>query len=367
MRVAYLAGWPGGPDTGPFKKIAEQTRLWTDLGSEVALFVLTTAEHGDAWRSLPAATQVVERSGNAGALFLQKERLLQRALAWSGDVVYHRYSLAYPGLALAVRRTPVVVEINTDDVSEYRLIAPRKARVNELTRGLVLGRAAGFVAVTQELAAAPAFARFGRPTAVVANGIDLESMPALPAPQQARPTLVFIGQPHCPWHGLDKVVELGRARPGWDFDVVGPDLAEVTAEAGSPPANVRVHGLLTAERYLAILGGAHLGIGSLALHRKSMSEASTLKLREYLAAGLPSITGYRDTDFPDPVPYLLELPNTEDNVRDALPAIDDFVSRQVGARVDRGRIGHLDARSKEQRRLEFFAAVARSSAGVAAR
>jgi hypothetical protein len=354
VRIAYLAGWPGGPDTGPFKKIAEQTRLWRDLGAEVGLFVLTTEDNAAAWRGVPAAAEVIVRSGNAPSLTLQKERLIRAAISWGPDVLYHRYSLAYPGLVRAVRKVPVVVEINTDDVSEYRLIAPRKATLNQLTRGLVLGRAAGFVAVTDELAQAPSFVKFDRPTAVVANGIDLDEMPQLPAPALDRPTLAFIGQPNCPWHGLDKVVELARVRPGWDVDVVGPDHAEVVAAAGTPPSNVRVHGLLAAADYLAILSRAHIGIGSLALHRKEMSEASTLKLREYLAVGLPSVIGYRDTDFPGGADFLLELPNVETNVRDTLPAIDDFVSSRAGTRVERVDIGHIDSRAKEQRRLDFL-------------
>jgi hypothetical protein len=330
VRIAYLAGWPGGPDTGPFKKIAEQTRLWRDLGAEVGLFVLTTEDNAAAWRGVPAAAEVIVRSGNAPSLTLQKERLIRAAISWGPDVLYHRYSLAYPGLVRAVRKVPVVVEINTDDVSEYRLIAPRKATLNQLTRGLVLGRAAGFVAVTDELAQAPSFVKFDRPTAVVANGIDLDEMPQLP------------------------VVELARVRPGWDVDVVGPDHAEVVAAAGTPPSNVRVHGLLAAADYLAILSRAHIGIGSLALHRKEMSEASTLKLREYLAVGLPSVIGYRDTDFPGGADFLLELPNVETNVRDTLPAIDDFVSSRAGTRVERVDIGHIDSRAKEQRRLDFL-------------
>lgn len=366
MRLAYLAGWPGGPDTGPFKKIAEQTRLWAELGAEVGLFILTTRQHEEAWRGVPAATHVVARTGHALALAAQKERLLRRALAWSPDVLYHRYSMTYPGLVVAVRTAPLVVEINTDDVSEYRLIAPRKARLNELTRGLVLGRAAGFVAVTHELSTSSSFTRFDRPTEVIANGIDLSAMPELAVPRLPRPTLVFIGQPHCPWHGVDKVVELARNRPGWDFDVVGPDLAEVVATAGVPPGNVRVHGLLQAADYLAILGQAHIGIGSLALYRKNMSEASPLKVREYLACGLPSIIGYRDTDFPQGAPYLLELPNTESNVRDRLGEIDAFVAAQVGTRVARAQIQHLDSRAKERRRLDFLSTVARRGSSAQA-
>ena len=109
---------------------------------------------------------------------------------------------------------------------------------------------------------------------------------------------------------------------------------------------------------MEILGQAHIGIASLALHRKKMQEASPLKLREYLAAGLPSITAYRDTDFPDGAPFLLELPNTADNIPENLQAIDSFVDSQAGHRVPRGSIAHLGMREKEAARLAFLEAAA---------
>jgi len=88
-----------------------------------------------------------------------------------------------------------------------------------------------------------------------------------------------------------------------------------------------------------------------------MTEASTLKLREYLAVGLPSIIGYTDTDFPNGAPFLLQLPNRPDNVSSSLSAIDEFISSQAGRRVARASIAHLDSLNKERRRLRFLSSV----------
>src|SRR5207249_11205578 len=66
-------------------------------------------------------------------------------------------------------------------------------------------------------------------------------------------------------------------------------------------------------------------LGSLALHRNGMNEASPLKVGTYLACGLPVIIGYRDTRFPDGAPFLLNIGNHENNVGSSIPRIESFV------------------------------------------
>jgi glycosyltransferase involved in cell wall biosynthesis len=349
VRVSYIVGWPGGPSTGPFKKIDAQTRIWADEGVAVGLYVLTTAEHRAAWAALPYAREVIARS-RGPRLALQKERLLGAALAWQPDLVYHRWSLPYPGLIRAVRTMPFVFEVNSDDVAEYDLTMPAKARINRATRGLILRRAAGLTFVTQELRTATAFAPYRNRSVIIANGINLDDVPSAPAPVHDRPRLLLIGQPDCPWHGIDKVVWLAKQEPGWDFDVVGPR----PDEAPGAPGNLTVHGLLSASEYQPLLAQADVGLGSLALHRKAMNEASPLKVREYLASGLPAIIAYVDTDFPNGSDHLLALPNVERNVCDGVQQIEQFVQRWRGRRVPRSELAHLDHRTKERARLEFF-------------
>jgi hypothetical protein len=97
-----------------------------------------------------------------------------------------------------------------------------------------------------------------------------------------------------------------------------------------------------------------VALGTLALHRNQMHEASPLKNSAYLAYGLPLIAAHTDTNFPNPPPCILQLPNTPDNVETHLPAIRQFVERMRGVRVPRDQVQHLDVRMKEQQRLAFF-------------
>ena len=105
-----------------------------------------------------------------------------------------------------------------------------------------------------------------------------------------------------------------------------------------------------------MLARADVAIGTLALHRKGMSEACALKTRQYLAYGLPVVLGHEDTDFSGADPwFLLRLPNTEANVRDHVEQIRAFVDGVKGRRVQRSEIeGRLSAEVKEAQRIEFL-------------
>ncbi|MFN3692462.1 MAG: hypothetical protein ACK4R7_06185, partial [Fervidobacterium sp.] len=75
-----------------------------------------------------------------------------------------------------------------------------------------------------------------------------------------------------------------------------------------------VYGMLFLDKYTPIMQQADIGISTLAPYRKKMNEASPFKVREYSALGLPVIIGYKDTDLPDGAPFILQIPNTEDNI-----------------------------------------------------
>jgi hypothetical protein len=246
------------------------------------------------------------------------------------------------------------VEVNADDRAEHRLQSAWKAGVSAATRGLLLGNAAGLIFVTGELATSKSFTKFRRPSRIVANGIDLATHPAFPIPSNERPTLIFVGHPRSPWHGVEHVLEMAAAFPQWQFDLVGPAREELPRV----PANVVVHGVLKPADVAPVMARADVAIGTLALYREGLNEASPLKVREYLARGLPTIIGYRDTDFPEPVPFLLKIPNAPYGVRSSTAAISAFVHRALGTRVEADTIKHLDVNRKEAIRLAFIRQVA---------
>ncbi len=362
MRIAYLLNWDTHWGRGILNKVSSQALAWRELGHQVSVFMLARFDDRIDLSSRldPGITLDVQSCRSVPDRFVQYGPLTQRVLHWKPDVVYLRYEGCYPALVRLARQIPVVCEINTDDLGEYALGPRYRDWYNRLTRGLLIKHIAGMVFVTEELARKPHFSSFRKPGVIIGNGIRLDAYPVLPAPHNLNPRLAFVGSAGQAWHGTDKILLLAEGCPDWRFDVVGMSPGDLGAHL---PSNLVAHGALNRAQYEPILACADVAIGTLALHHKRMEEASPLKVREYLAYGLPTITAYLDTDFPTCVPFILRLPNTPDNVVSCRDAIKGFVTRVKGARVPRDPIAHLDVRLKERKRLEFLDRVTQGGRG----
>lgn len=348
MKLAYLVQWDLQQEDGVNKKLAAQTRAWQAAGHDVRLFAL--APTSAVWAGLAALPCTITPAGPFWRRFAAARAAVAGVLAWQPELVYLRFGTWYPAYDTLCRALPVVLEINTDDVSQYRRQLPLPMFLyHRLSRGRLLRAAAGIVAVSGELAARLAWT--GRPMLVVANGIDLAAYPQLPAPANERPRLFFIGSPHCPWHGVGEIAALAQAQPDWDFEIVG--LAPGEWPAQTP--NVRLHGQLPAAQYERLMAQADVALGSMAWYANGMAEACPLKVREYLACGLPVIVGYQDTDFPDGSPFLLSVPNRPGALLAARDQVAAFIATWRGRRVPRTAVQCLASEAKEARRLDFFA------------
>jgi glycosyltransferase involved in cell wall biosynthesis len=352
IRIAYLAHGVEGRQSGVRAKILSQAATWAGLDAdvEVGIFVRVEAGVESDWVGEPHVVGV--RSSRAGIVgrYVERERLSFEVQRWRPDLIYHRQSTVSPGVARLVSAIPTVVEVNSDDLEELRLRARFRYLYAKATRDRFLRSARGLTVVTAEIAGRHTIQSLGRPTAVIPNGIDLAKYPPLPAPQNSSPRLAFLGAPRTPWHGVDKIEQLARMFPAWTFDIIGPSRGEF---AELPP-NIQVHGLMDPVDFLPILEQADVAIGPLALHRIPLSEASPLKVGEYLAYGLPVIIGYADTRVPGGAPFLLEIPNTDNNVETSRRKIDKFVRSWMGRRVERAAIRSIDSRIIERKRLDFL-------------
>lgn len=349
MRIAYVLYWHFGAGSGVFEKVRRQTTAWRSWGHEPEVHIATSTEALPDWRSAVEVATSATWHGDGLDNLRAKAEVLRAALTSRAELVYVRYSPPPLWPTLGRSPPPVVVEINTDDRLEYRTEAPVKRVYNAVMRNRLLDRADGLACVTHELAATYGG---GVPTAVIANGVDLNDVPVSPAPANDQVRAVFVSSHDLSWHGLDQMLALANARPEWYLDIIGLD------RIPAAPTNVTGHGILTGDAFRALLQAADVAFGTLALHRKGMQEACPLKTRDYLAHGVPTIISYRETDFPHGAEFLLELPNEEGSLIDNLAAIDDFVARWRGRRVPRQEIAHLDSSTKERQRLVFLETVA---------
>lgn len=352
MRVAYVLPASFDPTSSIGQKIERTLRVWTRLGVEHRLFVL--GPHEEEWRRQWGVGVDVTPLGhpslhNELRRQIATRSLSDRVLAWRPDVVYSRIFLFSPGLDRLHRRLPLVHEVNSDDIVEFPRYASRLGRLHPRTRHLTLRRVDGFVFVTDELRRNIGFKRYDVRSIVIGNGIDVDSVPRHPAPSNRRPRILFLVGSASAWTGIDKFALLARALPEFDFDLVGE-----SDPAINMPENVHQHGFLLGDQLELVLAQADVGLGTLALHRKGMEEACTLKVRECLARGIPMILPYRDTDIGRSSAGVLSIPNTRDNVPTAVGDIRAFVKDQRGRRVATDVISRIDSGEKESQRLAFI-------------
>lgn len=356
MKIGYLLHLNLGPDTGVFKKIIDQSKYWQYLGHEITIFIIT--------RNRDILEKVLLMRNNiaiecqyyleGGAVhFLDRLRafinIRKSICEYNPDLIYTRRDLVYPQMIKLAKEYPMVIEINSNEIVEYKHYSYIQYLYHLFTRRLLDKHVSGFITVTNELAKEKYLLGLKKRIEVISNGIDLSKYYTLPESNEKITTLVFLGKDY-PWTGVDKIINLANIFKEWKFILIG----DINKHYEKLNSNVIILGHLDREKYINWLKKAHVAIGPLALHRNNMNEGSPLKVREYLGWGLPVIAAYKDVDIPDKADYFLRLPNTEDNVNICSEQIKIFVERWKNKRVDRSRILHLDVSCKENRRVAFF-------------
>ena len=360
MRIAYVSlHWPRSAESSIGKKIIQQTTAWRAAGHTVQFFSHMHPSEKPEKLVDGLRFKYGIKKGGLGSFISEFNRagaavkLVKAVAAYHPDIIYLRWAMYVFPIQRLFSLAPVAVEINTRDINEHRLLGALHSLYNRLTRGIILGSAAGHVFASRELMDLPDFSKYNKPGVVVSNGIDLQNTFFYPAPNNTPPRLVFIGTPGMPWHGVEKLVHLASAFPDLIIDVIGQN--EIKGIA-SPPGNLVFHGFLTDTAYEKVLAGADAAIGTLALHVKGMQEAAPLKIRDCAARGIPCILPYLDSDLAGLKSSLfLEIPNTPDVITTHGEVIHEFVLKSRGQRVPREMVlNHIDIHVKEKQRLDFF-------------
>lgn len=363
MRIAYISlHWPRTVTSGVGKKILGQISAWRAAGHQVEFF-MHSVRYEPASELVPGRFFFYEQKGKLQTEFNRigaARAMLADVRAYQPDLIYLRYGMyVYPIQKLAAI-APVVEEINTNDLTQHDELGWFYSFYNRITRGILLKSVRGLVAMTQELADAPAFAAYHKATCVISNGIDLENIQPVAAPNNDIPRLLFIATPGYTWHGVDKLITLAVNFPDVIIDVVGYDQIDGLKQL---PPNLVLHGYLEKPQYQKVVMNTDVAIGSLALHRIAIEEACPLKTRECLAYGVPMILPYIDNDLENAgQDFLLRIPNKENNMQTHGKAIRDFAYRMRGRRAAHKDIMQLDNRQKEKQRLQFFEEILKHAA-----
>jgi glycosyltransferase involved in cell wall biosynthesis len=353
LKIIYLAEWDAYRDSGVLLKITGQVKSWRLLGAEAHLLLISprSARPPSSLLNMEGVFLESYANGNAitkkfhkGAAF---RRIRKAVVALKPDVIYYRDSSWSPGLNGVLKKGHIsVFEINSGSSELWleRSGGFGAMMLGFLSREWLRAKADGFVCVTPEIGLE--FDKYAKPVHVVTNGFDVEAVALSSAPSNIRPQLVFVASGNQTWQGIDKLGWLAESLPEYDFHLVGPTM--------ETPPNLYCHGYRSHADLGQLYRQMDVGIGSLALHRKCLKEACPLKVREYLAHGLPVIGAYNDPDCIGSA-FFLELPNREDFDDVDLAHIRAFVDRWRGKRVDGQEILiRIGAKGKEQQRLDFF-------------
>jgi glycosyltransferase involved in cell wall biosynthesis len=225
------------------------------------------------------------------------------------DVVLLRHSLSDPLQWQFIRRArvPVFTVHHTLEVPQIRRMKGPRAWVQAVTERafgrMSIGAAAGVIAVTDEIARYET-SRAPTPGSVFVypNGISFGNGATGDQRGAGPPEVLFVASHFYDWHGLDLLLDSIRASQ-LDFRL---HLVGVTTEGqttiAAKDARIVMHGVLSSRDIEVLASRCWLGLSSFALDRKGMREACTLKVREYLRAGLPVYAGHPDV-FDASMPY----------------------------------------------------------------
>lgn len=348
MKIAYVITGKFEKEGGVEKKIYNQIKEWIKSDNKVKLFIFTKYNVNSLFSSLD-----IEIISFKNYLDLAiNPFLIKKILNWRPDIIYFRQQRFTFPFYIMFKKIPTVIEYNTDDVEELKLYASFWKRMyNLLTRGIMNSLATGFVTVTNELEAK--LRKYNKPIITIANGINKDLPQVNRKVKDSKINAIFIGSPNCLWHGVDKIYYLASKLPDVNFHLIG-------IEDDVDLNNVHTYGYLNTEKYMEIVEFCDVAIGTLALHRNNMNEASPLKVREYLHFGLPVIIGYEDTDFIGKTEeFILKIPNKEDNVKSSLHLIYNFMKKSKGMTVNSDKISHIYYSEKERKRLDFLSKILR--------
>lgn len=361
MKIAYILDDDISEESGIYKKIKNKIEIWQKNGHKVKVYSLRSKND----KALLEEGIVLSKFENKNLLkklfqqYTNVKKLDECLNLFSPTIIYTRHMKYYPSMVNVLKKhAPYIVELNTNDVEEYKLRKRIVYYYNLLTRKYFLNQAAGFVSVSNEIINDINFSKFNKSSIVIGNGYKFQNIENKKIYSADKPlSFVFIGTPNQEWHGIDKIIYLAKKFPKYLFHIIGPTIQDIRDIDNEISSNIKIYGYCNNLIIEKIILESHIGISTLALHRKKMNEASSLKSRQYLANGLPIIIGYEDTDLPKNCEFILNIGNYENNIVDNIDKIEQFsinIKKFTQKYIIKESKLYLDQENKENKRLNFF-------------
>jgi len=163
---------------------------------------------------------------------------------------------------------------------------------------------------------------FDLPAVNITNGVNVDEFSFARHPGESGEVVLVGVAGTLWWQAYDRVLEGMRIYsdrkksedPCVRFVLAGGDPKEMPAfledvRKRGLQENVDCRGFLQGEELMRLYASADLGVSTLGCYRRGMTHCSSLKAREYCAAGLPFLYAYEDDAMEENLPFALKLPN----------------------------------------------------------
>jgi glycosyltransferase involved in cell wall biosynthesis len=324
------------PQSGVLKKVYSQTQALRKEGIDAYLVIIQLFPIDNIQRSW---TKIYFLSKKRKQTFLDWLMILYKVRKIfcdelknlkDDDIVYFRGFgmpiLLYPlNFLIGNHKGHLISEHQTIELNEFKLIKQYPIYLTALFFSKLLRkRIDAFVSVTDEITKYQIKISDNpkKPHITIGNGIDVQSVPLRQIPDISNQEINLLCTANVNrWHGLDRLLKGIASYRGPTFITLhiagdGPELIYLKELTKNLEISDKVlfHGFQSGSDLDNLFNQCHLGVGSLGIHRKGLTQTSELKAREYCARGIPYIIACSDPDFPDNYPYILHIPPDESPV-----------------------------------------------------
>jgi glycosyltransferase involved in cell wall biosynthesis len=183
-----------------------------------------------------------------------------------------------------------------------------------------LSKVKGIIAVTYEIEQIELGRSNIQNSTVISNGIDVNKTKITRCKEfdSSSITLIFVASFTALWQGVNRVLEGLSQYDGTvkvTFLIVGgisQDCKKKISKINRVNVEIKVLGEKHNSDLDKLFEQSDIAISSLALHKKNMKEACSLKTREYIARGIPFVYGYDDTDLTGDETFALKVPANDE-------------------------------------------------------
>ena len=227
-------------------------------------------------------------------------------------VVVVRYTLFDPIVYMMLKnKENIIWEHHTKELSELKETFNLKYFLEKYFRKLLLNKAIGYTGISQEIVdELKVYYDEDIKGKLITNSFNFDQiqlMEKVPVIENKKHiNIVFVASNFKPWHGLEDVLEefLKFKQDNMYLHIVG-NVQQSYLKSIDYDKKVIFHGRLNSEELQKLYANSSLGIGSFGLYKIDMYEGSPLKVREYLASGLPVYAGCKDSGLDEDFPFLI--------------------------------------------------------------